>query len=240
VAEAIVIPERFRGPPDSGNGGYTCGCVGVLVGNPAEVSLRTPPPLERELAVERVEGAVSARDGDRVVAEGRPVGIELDLPQPVGIEDARRASESGYRRWSQGHPFPTCVVCGPDREPLDGFRIFPGPLDGGELYAAPWTPDASLAAPDGLVRPECVWAALDCPTSAPVALFGESRPIVLAQLAVSIDRPVAAGEPHVLVSWKLGVDGRKRRGAAALLSRHGETLARSRALWIELRRPSKV
>jgi hypothetical protein len=240
VAEAIVIPERFNGPSDSGNGGYSCGAVGALVGNPAAVSLRAPPPLERELAVERRDGAVVVRDGDTLVAEGRPAGLELEPPEPVGLDDARSASERGYARWSDSHPFPTCVVCGPDREPLDGFRIFPGEVEGRDVFAAPWTPDDSLAGNDGLVRPECVWAALDCPTSAPVALYEAGRPIVLAQLAVSIERPPRAGEPHVLMSWRLGVDGRKRRGAAALYGPGGELLALSEALWIELRAGSKV
>jgi hypothetical protein len=240
VADAVVIPERFNGPPGSGNGGYTCGVVGAHVGNPAAVSLRTPPPLARDLTVERDEGAVLVRDGSTVVAEGRPARVELDLPDPVGLEDARSASELGYGRWDHGHPFRTCVVCGPDREPGDGFRIFPGQVGGRDVFAAPWTPDPSLSGDDGLVRPECVWAALDCPTSAPVALFGEERPIVLARLAVSIEAPVRAGEPHVLLSWRLGVDGRKRRGAAALLGPKGRALALSEALWIELRPDSKV
>jgi hypothetical protein len=51
---------------------------------------------------------------------------------------------------------------------------------------------------------------------------------------------VRAGEPHVLLSWRLGVDGRKRRGAAALLGPKGRPLALSEALWIELRPDSKV
>jgi hypothetical protein len=240
VADAIVIPERFNGPPDSGNGGYSCGAVGALVGNPAAVSLRAPPPLERELAVEREDGAVVVRDGDTLVAEGRPARLGLEAPEPVTLDDAGRASERGYARWAGSHPFPTCVVCGPDRERLDGFRIFPGEVEGREVFAAPWTPDPSLAADDGVVRPECVWAALDCPTSAPVILFEKHRPIVLAQLAVSIEGAVRAGEPHVLMSWRLGVEGRKRRGAAVLLGAGGELLARSEALWIELRTGSKV
>ena len=169
MADAIVIPGRFNGPRDSGNGGYSCGVVGALVGNPAAVSLRAPPPLERELAVERADGAVVVRDGDTLVADGRPARLELEPPEPVTFDDAGRAREHGYARWSDSHPFPTCVVCGPDREPLDGFRIFPGEVKGRDVFAAPWTPDGSLAGHDGLVRPECVWAALDCPTSAPGA-----------------------------------------------------------------------
>ena len=46
---AMIVPGRFNGPPDSGNGGYTCGLVAGLLGEVAEVTLRLPPPLDREL-----------------------------------------------------------------------------------------------------------------------------------------------------------------------------------------------
>jgi hypothetical protein len=234
VAETVVVPRRFNGPKDSGNGGYTCGVVAALVdADSVRVSLRAPPPLERPLTVKRGDG-LTVLDGDTVVAEAAAAELDLDMPEPVGAEDAEEAARAGYERWTTGHPFPTCFVCGPDREPGDGLRIFPGQLPGRELWAAGWTPDASLA-DDGEVRPECVWAALDCPTSAPVANFGKGAPIVLAQLTTAIEAPVVSGRPHVLVSWKLGEDGRKRHGAAALFSETGELLARSRALWIELR-----
>jgi hypothetical protein len=104
------------------------------------------------------------------------------------------------------------------------------------MFAANWTPDPSLADDDRLVRPECVWGALDCPTSAPVANFGAGAPVVLARLTASLERPVTAGRPHALVSWPIEVDGRKRHAGAALFDAHGELLGRSRALWIELRR----
>jgi hypothetical protein len=85
------------------------------------------------------------------------------------------------------------------------------------------------------VRPECVWAALDCPTSAPVVNFGEGPACVLARFAVRVDRPIEPERPHVVVSWPLEVDGRKRHSAAALFSDDGRLLAAARALWIELR-----
>jgi hypothetical protein len=231
----LVVPARFKGPPNSGNGGYTCGLVANLVDGPAAVSLRAPPPLDRELRVERDGDAVLVHDGETLVAEGGPAEVEVKPPEAVGIDEARAASEAGYPRWSGAHPFPTCVVCGPEREAGDGFRIFPGELAGGGLFAADWVPDPSLAGQDGLVRDECVWAALDCPTSAPVASFGEGGSIVLARLAARLIGPVRVGEPHVLVSWRLGVDGRKRRGAAALMAADGTPLALSEALWIEPR-----
>jgi hypothetical protein len=234
VAEAtVVIPRRFNGPPESGNGGYSCGVVaGMLDGEAVQVSLRAPPPLERPLAVERGD-PLTVLDGDTVVAEAELVDLDLDVPEPLSVEEAGEAARAGYARWTRGHPFPTCFVCGPEREPGDGLRIFPGPVPDRDLWAASWMPDASLAEA-GAVLPECVWAALDCPTSAPVANFGEGAPVVLARLTARLDAPVDAGRAHVLLSWKLGANGRKRHAAAALFSENGELLACSRALWIEL------
>jgi hypothetical protein len=98
------------------------------------------------------------------------------------------------------------------------------------VHAAAWTP-----AGEGEVPDELVWAALDCPTSAPVANWGEGPPIVLGRLAVSVVAPVRGGAPHAIVSWPIAVEGRKRRGGAALFDAGGRLLARSEALWIELR-----
>ncbi len=44
--EMVVIERRFRGPADSGHGGYTCGLLAREIPGAAEVSLRVPPPLE--------------------------------------------------------------------------------------------------------------------------------------------------------------------------------------------------
>jgi hypothetical protein len=237
VSEAIVVPSRFNGPPDSGNGGYTCGLVaGAVEGEVAEVSLRAPPPLERPLAVERVGEGVQVRDGDTLVAEGRPAQLGLEPPRAVDPDVAEEAARAGYEHWSSRHPFPTCVICGPAREPGDGYRVFPGRLGESDMFAASWTPDSSLADSDGLVRRECVWGALDCPTSAPVANFGDGPPLVLARLAAGVESPVEAGRPHALVSWPLEIDGRKRHAGVALFDADGSLLARARALWIELRR----
>ena len=85
------------------------------------------------------------------------------------------------------------------------------------------------------MRPEGVWAALDCPTSAPVANFADGPPIVLAQLTARLGCPVRVGEPHTILSWALERDGRKRHAAAALYDSEGRMLCASQALWIELR-----
>jgi hypothetical protein len=235
VDETLTIPARFNGPPGSANGGYACGLVASATGaEVASVSLRVPPPLERPLSVVRDDGHVEVRDGDTVVAEAGADELLLDVPPAVTPEHAAAASRAGRSHWSDEHPFPTCVVCGPERSPGDGMCIFPGAL-AGDRFAAAWTPDASLDDGTGNVRPECVWAALDCPTSAPVANFGVGPPLVLARLTARLGCPVRVGEEHALVSWPLGVEGRKRHAACALYDSQGRLLCASRALWIELR-----
>jgi hypothetical protein len=235
VAETLTIPARFNGPAESANGGYTCGRLAALLDSEvASVSLRSPPPLERPLHVVRDGARVELRDGGTLVAEVEPGELLIDVPDAVAPQRAAAASQAGREHWSGVHPFPGCVVCGPAREPGDGMRIFPGELDGG-LFAAEWTPDDSLSDGHSSVRPECVWAALDCPTSAPVANFGKGPPMVLARLTARLGCPVNVGESHALVSWPLEVDGRKRHGACALFDSEGRLLCASRALWIELR-----
>jgi hypothetical protein len=235
VSETVVIPGRFNGPPDTGHGGYTCGVVAALVGGVAEVTLRSPPPLDRPLEVERADGAATVRHGHTVVAEARPAALSLDTPAAVSIEEAAEGNRRGHARMEGVHPFPTCLVCGPQRETSDGFGVIAGPLDHEGVYAADWTPADWLAGDDGLVRPELVWAALDCPSSSPAANASGDPPVVLARLAASLESPVRAGEPHALVSWPLELDGRKRQTGVALFDADGGMLARAQALWIELR-----
>jgi hypothetical protein len=227
VTETLTIPGWFNGPPGSGNGGYTCGRVAALVGTEvAEVSLRSPPPLDTPLRVVREGDRVELRDGDTLVAGGGPAELLLDVPEAVAADEVAAAVEEGRERWERGHPFPTCVVCGPARD--DGLGISPGPLPGRDgVFGSLWTPDDDA--------PELVWAALDCPTSAPVANFGDGPAMVLASLTARLRGSVRIGEPHTILSWALGEDGRKRWAAAALYDSEGTFTCASRALWIELR-----
>jgi hypothetical protein len=243
VAETITIEPRFNGPPDSGNGGYSCGRLARFVdGDAAEVTLRLPPPIDRPMQVERGDdGAARLLDGDALVAEARPVDLPIDAPTPVDPSDAAEAELDSPFLEADMHPFPTCFVCGPRRTPGDGLRIFAGPVAQRDVCGARWTPDPDLAQGDGTLPPELIWAALDCPTSVPVANdpgVDEFRPIVLARLAVRILEPVHAGDPHTIISWPIEMDGRKRHAGAALHNADGHLMAVARALWIELRPPS--
>jgi hypothetical protein len=201
------------------------------------VTLHRPPPLERPLRVEGDEDAVELRDGDDVVARAVPATVTIDVPAPVSVGVAVVAAESSRFRQSPGeHPFPTCFVCGPHRAEGEGLRLFPGRVEGTDLFAVPWSPAAEFGDDDGDVRDELVWAALDCPSS--FAMYLEEDPLegpyVLGRLAVRIDARPRTGNDYVVTSWRVGVDGRKLFAGSALWDARGALLAVGRATWIRL------
>lgn len=231
MSDRVIVSRRFCGPPESANGGYACGVVGSLVGASAEVTLRSPPPLDRAMDVERKGEAVVVTAAGKLVAEAKPTTLALDAPSPPSFAQATRASERFP--WRERHLYPTCFVCGPKRAPGDGLCIYPGAVDGRDIAAAPFVPDATLADADGRVRPEIVWATLDCPSWFGFHCFNPfDGVILLGRLAARIDARPRIGDRCVSVGWSLGRDGRKIRCGSALHSEQGELLAIAEATWI--------
>lgn len=215
---SVVIPTRFRGPPESANGGYTCGLVAELAAQPVEVTLRRPPPLGRPL---RWDGS-RLFDGEELVAETIPVTVTLELPAPVWWEQAELAAARfpGF----EAHAFPTCFVCGPGRAVGDGLRIFAGPVEGRALVAAPWLVPEEVDA-------RLLWAALDCPGAIAVG-YPRRGETVLGRFAARVLSVPAPGEQCVVVGWPLGEEGRKLEAGTALFGEGGRVHAFARATWI--------
>ncbi len=231
--QPLTIAARFNGPPQSGNGGYCCGAVAAWIDGPAHVSLKAPPPLETPLNVTRDGAEVRVRHSDQPIATATPAPAPaLTPPARPTWEEARRAADgfAGFER----HVFPTCFVCGPERAVGDGLRIFPGPLADGTAVAAPWTPDASLAAAgaDAIAAPH-VWAALDCPSY--FAFQNNTLAALLASMTAAVRRTPRVGEACVIVAWPQGSDGRKHRSASVIFGEDGAAIADASALWIEMR-----
>ena len=227
----ITIPHRYCGPPESGNGGWVCGTVAAHVPTtlprPAvTVRLASPPPLDRPLALEAevADGALVVRLLDRghLVASGTASpDFADDVPPAVSLEQAR-AAQTRFEGLAD-HPFPTCFACGTGRDPGDGLCLRPGPLDDGTgRYAATWEPDEATG--------PLVWAALDCPGGWSAGIAG--RPMVLGTMTARVLALPAIGEPHVILAWQRGSEGRKHHSGSALYSPDGELLARAEATWI--------
>lgn len=228
----VTIERRFNGPPTSGHGGYSAGLVGTAIDGPAEVTLMAPPPLATPLSLDARPDGAQLRDGERVIATATPATVDVG-PPPVAALEAVRAAMPTRDEVRRYHPFPTCFGCGPDRLPGDGMFLCCGELDAqAGLWGVTWTPDGAARGPiDDLL----VWAALDCPSSAPAQDPTGERPIVLGRLAVDIRAPVGAGQEHLILVRPLVHEGRKRTNAVWLLDDGGRELAVGRATWIELK-----
>jgi len=228
----VRIERRFRGPPQSGNGGYVAGLVAAaLGGSNCTVTLKSPPPVDRDLTLTTDHSTATLFDEDSIVVTATREPIIIDIPPPPSLSEARDAEPRFIGHSS--HIFPGCFVCGPDRNSGDGMRIFPGQLhDHARRVAATWTPDETVADEDGFARPEFLWAALDCPgyfaadTGTGVALLG--------RMSAVLHRKARVGEPLIVTGWPIETEGRKHRVGTALHDERGDLVAAATATWITL------
>ncbi len=226
----IEVDQRFNGPLHSGQGGYSCGLAAAHVPEPAQVTLRRPVPLGEPLEVERLgPEAVAVKQGEVLIAEAVSAPLEIEVPPPVGLQEAIDASQ-GYR--NAGEIFARCFVCG--RERRDSQAVFAGPLGSREAVASAWTPTAEWLAEDGTVRPEFIWAVLDCPTYFALELRRPGLVAMLGQLSARLLEPVSFGEPHVIMAWPIGSRRRKHEAGSAVFSEDGRLKAAARAIQIEV------
>ncbi|MGW2220329.1 PaaI family thioesterase [Nonomuraea sp. NPDC001684] len=225
----LTVPERFRGPVGVANGGWIAGTMAEALNggrSAVEVTLHAPTPLETELRLEHVANSVSLSDGDKVLVEAIPVAETLTGPGFVAFTDAARA-EAGFVGL-KAHPFAECFACGL-REPGDGLRIFPGPVEGSDLVAAGWRVPFTVSGEDG-VPASIVGAVLDCITG--WAHFGPGESALLGRLVVQINGPVLPGGRYSVVARPTGRDGRKMYGESGIYEDDGTLVAAARATWI--------
>ena len=239
------IARRYRGPPESGNGGYVAGMLASLLApDSVEVQLLKPPPLDQTLTPRfAIAGLPAAaidlldQAGEKVATARSVAVLSLVIPSPPSLACAQ--ASSGRADLGERRIFPDCFVCGPARAVGDGLRIFAGPRDDlrdpDRAVAAPWRPDATLAdeTNPAVVALEFVWAALDCPGY--FAVQTTQQTMLLAQMTVTIIEPPRCGSDYVISGWPVRAAGRKHEAGTALHSSDGRLLACARQLWIEPR-----
>lgn len=193
------------------------------------VSLRRPVPLDRELALRREDdGKLCAFDGDELIIEAVPAPRLLAWDGGLLDLDEARAARDRYAAPTGGE-FGHCFVCGRSRH--DGFDLFTGPVAGTDLVASPWIPPGWAADADGIVLPEFVWAALDCPGY--FALHDPDTTVAyLARQQVEILAPIHTDVEYVVVGRPLERDGRKGVSATAVLDLDGKVLAHAECLLV--------
>lgn len=241
LTDTIIIDPNYCGPRAMANGGYAAGRFANAIEGPAEITLRAPVRFNTPITFEADEAGERCY---RIVAEGaeiaavRPGAVSID-PPPVPPEAAIAEARQAYLD-DEGVTlvYPYCFVCGKRRNEHDGLCIFAGPAPGSIANADHWIPAPKFAGDDGLVRPEILWAALDCPSA--FALRLGDKPVLLGRLAGDIRRRPKPGERLVAMAWKTRSEGRKHFSDSALIDANGDVVAAANALWIELNDPKLV
>jgi hypothetical protein len=70
VSQTLSIHGRFNGPLTSGHGGYCSGVIASFVEGQAEVTLRSPVPLETDGRKRHAGAAVLSSDGVPLAVAG--------------------------------------------------------------------------------------------------------------------------------------------------------------------------
>jgi len=228
-SRSLEIGAAYAGLPGITHGGYVAGLLtAALAAESSRVRLRRPVPPAQALRLERPGPAEVELHGDAgLLADGVAAELLLDVPEPVAPAEARPATRRFPGRTH--HPYPGCLCCGPAHP--RGLHVFPGPVSGRRLVAALWVPPAQLADDRGELPSELVCAALDCPQLWALMMHapaGSSDRVITAVLETRLEGPVAAGEPHVVMGWPIGRDGRRWLAGAAILGPDGELRAAGR------------
>lgn len=220
----LRIDAAHCGPDGSGNGGWTAGLLaGHLQGTDGvSVTLRRPPPLERDLTVRRDHGRVLLLDDDRLVAEAEPAGLP-DTVAPVDA-GAAAAAEVAYQGLVE-HPFPRCFACGTTPAEGAGLRLRPGRVAAGRT-ACTWTPHVAHT------ETAHVWAALDCPGGWSDDIVG--RPMVLGRISAAVHRRPRPGERLVVVGAWRETAGRKSITATSVYDASGHVVGSAAHTWIRV------
>ena len=248
-SSTVVVPERFRGPPNSGNGGYVCGLLGGLLTEgrfdlpehqAAEVTLRAPVPLDQPIAVQREPGKLRAHVGETLVVEAALAPLQLEVPAPASWEQALAVREHSPSLKLGKHPFlgterkgfhPICFCCGAELAADQGLHVYAAHVPERDQVAAAWRCDPSFADAQGRVPPELICAALDCPGQFAWLAQG-TRTGLLGRLTARVERLVRVDEPCVVIGWTIGNEGRKFYAGTALFDSTGQLCAYAKAVWI--------
>ncbi|MFI1760780.1 PaaI family thioesterase [Streptomyces sp. NPDC020800] len=234
--ETITVPGHLRGYPGVAFGGYV---AGVLAGRAAaktvRVDFRRPTPVEVPVGLaESADGGAVLTGADGVLAVATPDELDLEAPEPPSWDEASAAADAYRAAPPEGTV--DCFGCGLDRTPDTGLRQHCGVVPGRDLVAAAWTAGPALADPEGMLREELVWGALDCPGNAAGRLLGKLREgAVTASLSGRLLRPVPVSSRLVSYAWVLSEEGRKHRVGVALATAEGDLCAVASALWVDPR-----
>jgi hypothetical protein len=136
---SLIVEEKFRGPPVSGNGGYVGGLFSTVIdaagsGN-IEVTLRSPIPLDQPLQViYHTDTSANIVQGETLIAEVREDDFEMQLPSPPDWSLVEAAAPDSFSFGENLNDLlvgrqgfhPICFCCGVEHE--DGLGVYAAPV----------------------------------------------------------------------------------------------------------------
>lgn len=242
----LTLTKQFVGPPALGNGGFVVGHMaralasGDVVGaGPIEVTLRAPVPIDIALRFQfSDEGGVALMNGEDVLATAKRTELDLDMLEPPSADAARALRPSSLSLKPGFHQqlgarigvHPVCFCCGAEPEEGYGLRVFPSVVEGRDDVTALWTPHDNFAGENGLVGPEMIGAAIDCP-GAFAFLENDQRAGLLGRMSVEFVKELKAGDETRIVGWRMETDGRKMIAGTAIFDSDGDLVAKAKQTW---------
>ncbi len=234
----ITISKQYNGPPASANGGYVSGLIAASMAGAASVSLKSPPPLDVALTLLSDGQSAKLINGDTLIAEGHQTDLDLRVPS---LKHGFKTTPIAALETGEFEPFDSCFVCGNNRQVDDGLHIISKSVENrSDLVAGQWELDENIST-DGFVKPEFIWAALDCPGYFACAP-GEAA--LLGKFDAEILRPLPLAEQATVIGWDMtpktknghALSGRKRLAGTAVLNAKGDVIAKALAVWVKVTR----
>jgi hypothetical protein len=239
--DTIIIAPGFNGPRLSGNGGYVAGLLAERFNrrrgraDAVEITLRAPVPIDTALQVVADGEELRLENDGMLICEARAGSVDHLVPPapPADWDEVMRRGEDGGS--PEDTDFHWCIVCGRGRAVGDGMRVLGswGPQPGRSLSC--YVPHANHADPQGRIRPELVWGALDCPGAFAVQEPDDMRPALTGRMTARVIDPPRVGERCAVVGWSLGGEGRKLYSGTALYTESGRLCAIGTCTWILLK-----
>lgn len=222
--ETIYIPARFNGPPGMGNGGITAALVARGLPQPSEVRLLAPVPLDVPLTLDADNrtARLFSPGTELAIAQTRSPGPDTP-PGPLSLDEAAELPPVDPAL----HPFPTCFVCGYEREDGMGLEIKYDATTGIAAFF-----DTNRVDGDGAVPTEYLWGALDCPSG--WAALWDIGPGVLGTITAAVRHNPPVGTPLVVTTERQAVEGRKVASASAIYDPAGDLIASATTIWVRI------
>ena len=250
---SLIVEEKFRGPPVSGNGGYVGGLFSTVIdaagsGN-IEVTLRSPIPLDQPLQViYHTDTSANIVQGETLIAEVREDDFEMQLPSPPDWSLVEAAAPDSFSFGENLNDLlvgrqgfhPICFCCGVEHE--DGLGVYAAPVASsvvGEpsnanpnaMVAAIWPTKRAWADESGCIPIEYLWTAMDCPSQF-AFLADDIRTGLLGRISARVHERPVAGETLMVVAWTIEVQGKKHFAGSAIFDRAGKCYSEAKTVWI--------